>query len=930
MTARRRTRTWAAVLAACATAAALFVSLPATVAPTQTARAAAGSDFNAGMIISDALFYDSNAMTAAQVQSFLQQRVPNCAAGGRCLKDYRQNTDSRPADQYCNGYTGRSSETAAQIIDRVARSCGISQRVLLVLLEKEQSLVTSTNPGSWAYTAATGQGCPDTAACNPATAGFFYQVYYAARQYEIYRLNPTWWGYQAGRWNNILYHPNNSLGCGSARVFVENQATAGLYIYTPYTPNRAALNNLYGTGDTCSSYGNRNFWRLYTDWFGSTRTAPLSGLVALDGQTWLISGSDRFRVNTSLLAEYRAALGSPISTSSSALRAFTDRGEATAFIYSQSRDEKSLLQSGSKHRFVNCAQVTQWGGDCARLTRLQPDVYDRIRQGGPVSDFARTEPGGRLYQITGATMWRIANMEHLTALAGGSTPFIGVMPSSATSRYSFPDRIRYAPGLPVATSDSNDMFLPTLTGKLHPITPSLAADLGLKATPTRVHPTWLASFTRTAAVSHFVACGGETFFAAEGGRHRLSSGAPEGFTPTALEGPTCDAIGGPISEVAGPVFVKAAGTSTVFRGLGGSFRLLPEGARRAQEMNDNRANHIFSLTRASVDGLRKGPAYPRSGTTVMIPGMAGKYLVDGARLFSISSAAIGAGGLPGAVTVSADAVRGLGLAGGEVPPIIRCNGIAYAAGNASWSRVDATGGVSPRVLASTACAALRYGAPVVGPLVMTDGARYATATGGGFLPLDSLEAARRATGTSQPRMLTVGSWYLANLPVPTSPVVDGELVSVSGEGGASLVSGTQRFGFAHPGAATDLGAGATRPASRADVANLPRSTELGVLVRCGTQAYLAGQGRLYRMTDQALAGYSIRSLSAAACERLDLQPDPPSRIVVVADRVTGDRFVGTGAGALRPVRNGEVLAPLNNGVEPMPIIVEPGTIQALR
>ncbi|MFZ1523014.1 MAG: hypothetical protein WAS94_03260, partial [Candidatus Saccharimonadales bacterium] len=40
---------------------------------------------------------------------------------------------------------------------------------------------------------------------------------------------------------------------------------------TPYRPNQAALNNLYGTGDGCSAYGNRNFWRFYTDWFGSTR-----------------------------------------------------------------------------------------------------------------------------------------------------------------------------------------------------------------------------------------------------------------------------------------------------------------------------------------------------------------------------------------------------------------------------------------------------------------------------------------------------------------------------------------------------------------------------------------------------------------------------------------------------------------------------------
>lgn len=234
------------------------------------ARAADARDWDPGEIISDSVFYNANAMSSGQVQDFLNSRVPNCRSTSvPCLKNYAQSTDDRPTDKYCNGYRGQSRETAAQIIDNVARSCGISQRVLLVLLEKEQSLVSSSSPSAWSYSAATGQGCPDTAPCDAATAGFFYQVYYAARQFEIYRLNPTWWGYQAGRWNNILYNPNS--GCGTQRVFIQNQATAGLYIYTPYVPNQAALNNLYGSGDSCSAYGNRNFWRLFTDWFGNPK-----------------------------------------------------------------------------------------------------------------------------------------------------------------------------------------------------------------------------------------------------------------------------------------------------------------------------------------------------------------------------------------------------------------------------------------------------------------------------------------------------------------------------------------------------------------------------------------------------------------------------------------------------------------------------------
>lgn len=305
MTARLRPRAALAVLAAWVCAAALMVALPvalpATVAPVASASAANAADWNPGNIIDDSVFYDGSALSASDIQAFLQKQVPNCRSGYTCLKDYRQNTDDRPADKYCNGYAGAANESAATIIAKVGLSCGISQKALLVLLEKEQRLVSSTWPEDFQYKAATGQGCPDTAPCDPATQGFFYQVFYAARQFEVYRLNPTWWGYQAGRWNNILFNPTTS--CGTQRVYIENAATAGLYIYTPYVPNAAALRNLYGEGDSCSAYGNRNFWRIFTDWFGSTRYQPPVPRYGVDPSVVAVDGSGQifsypFKSNT--------------------------------------------------------------------------------------------------------------------------------------------------------------------------------------------------------------------------------------------------------------------------------------------------------------------------------------------------------------------------------------------------------------------------------------------------------------------------------------------------------------------------------------------------------------------------------------------------------------------------------------------------------
>ncbi|UAJ80552.1 cell wall-binding repeat-containing protein [Leifsonia sp. ZF2019] len=282
------------------------VTTPAQAAPSAAARsgvsasgqvkAAVASDFQPGYIISDYNFYNGQALDVGSIQAFLNAQVPTCRAGYTCLKDYRETTGSRAADPMCAAYTGAANETAATIIAKVGAACGISQKVLLVLLQKEQSLVTDTWPTTSQYQKATGFACPDTSACDPSTLGFYNQVYKAAWQYKRYGNPPgtsnyfTW--IPVGQVSAIRYSPTAS--CGSSNVLVRNAATAALYYYTPYQPNAAALANLYGTGDGCSAYGNRNFWRLFTDWFGSATggVAPIGNFesAALTASAFTVSG----------------------------------------------------------------------------------------------------------------------------------------------------------------------------------------------------------------------------------------------------------------------------------------------------------------------------------------------------------------------------------------------------------------------------------------------------------------------------------------------------------------------------------------------------------------------------------------------------------------------------------------------------------------
>ena len=248
------------------------------------------SKFQPGNIISDAAFFNSGTMTEAQIQSFLQARVPNCQSGYVCLKDWYDTSRTTAADAMCGAYSGGVRERAATIIYKVARACGINPQVLIVMLQKEQGLVTHTWPSDWRYTIAMGQGCPDTAACDTRYYGFFNQVYGAAWQLKRYANPPgtsqyfTW--YAPGKTWNVRWHPN--AACGSAPVYIQNQATANLYYYTPYQPNAAALRAGYGEGDGCSAYGNRNFYQYFTDWFGATQAVVLPTLTSLDQSNYVL------------------------------------------------------------------------------------------------------------------------------------------------------------------------------------------------------------------------------------------------------------------------------------------------------------------------------------------------------------------------------------------------------------------------------------------------------------------------------------------------------------------------------------------------------------------------------------------------------------------------------------------------------------------
>lgn len=264
------------------------------------------SKFIDGDLVSDAVFYNGTAWSAATIQSLLNTKGASCAATADavCLKNYTATTPAKAASGACAAYPGQTNATAAQIFAAVGQACKINPAVLVVLVQKEQGLVSTSAPTKYMYDHATGWLCPDVGSdpqCDntPTSTGFFNQVFGAAWQFQQYGTDGYFDWFPVGQVTGVRY--NLDASCGSKQVAIQNKATAALYYYTPYTPNAASLASYPGEGDACSAYGIRNFWMLFNAWYGSSTAGSVPS-------TARVAGGDRFETAAAIS---RAAYPNP-------------------------------------------------------------------------------------------------------------------------------------------------------------------------------------------------------------------------------------------------------------------------------------------------------------------------------------------------------------------------------------------------------------------------------------------------------------------------------------------------------------------------------------------------------------------------------------------------------------------------------------------
>lgn len=199
-----------------------------------------------------------------------------------------------------------------------------------------------------------------------------------------------WVPYKTGN-RTIGYNP--SASCGNTIVAIENASTAALYNYTPYLPNAAALTNLYGTGDSCSAYGNRNFWRMFNDWFGPTVVGYLSSPVYKgenSSQLWAVWSGTKYAIPSyDVLVAWGLHRFSPIVVPDSNLTQL-DTGSTLTNIVKNADSPDSplyLLDDGKRYPISigdclkdpngNALPTTTWGIDCfnSNISKAFPGVF---------------------------------------------------------------------------------------------------------------------------------------------------------------------------------------------------------------------------------------------------------------------------------------------------------------------------------------------------------------------------------------------------------------------------------------------------------------------------------------------------------------------------------------------------------------------------
>lgn len=339
----------------------------------------ANAAYDGGRIIDDSVLLNSATMSASDIQNFLTGKGSGLATRTflfDCAATDVSNTYYQNAGAPCG-----QTVLASQIIYYASQIYGINPQAVLSTIQKEQSLVTTTNPTTWQINQAMGYGCPTTGGCG--ASNFLYQIdngtWLLRLHTERARGNMTWWftstswvcGSSKNFYKPSLYPGQNVSFYDEDNVyyrthFIANAATSSFYCYTPHAYNNP--NGLYGLpkyGTTGRYYtGSYNFVSFFERWFGPTTGTPFFQLPGSPA-TYILGANDTYYY----IEDYKTLLNYGFET------AFSSRVDNMPASYVQGKINKGNLplyarfedntvytiDDGNLHPFNDAETFTSYG-----------------------------------------------------------------------------------------------------------------------------------------------------------------------------------------------------------------------------------------------------------------------------------------------------------------------------------------------------------------------------------------------------------------------------------------------------------------------------------------------------------------------------------------------------------------------------------------
>ncbi|MFH0873692.1 MAG: hypothetical protein V1846_02515 [Candidatus Komeilibacteria bacterium] len=404
-----------------------IIPLYSTSAQTATTTSTSTIDYN--YLISDSELADSDALSQTDILNFLVQN-------GSFLKNYFMDTGE-----------GRLV-SATEMIYRAAQLYQINPKFLLVLVQKEQSLLTSDSPSQRALDYAAGYGCPDSSPCNERWRGFNKQVISAAAQFRYYLDNIKEYYYQPGKTYRIC---NNSADGKCATVTPKNVSTAALYIYTPHL------------------HGNELFKTLWDKYFSKSHFPDGSILqVKKDKDIWLIQDGEKRKFATKAAFASRYSVNQILTVEQTDIDAYPtgDPIEYAANTLVVGPDKTYYMLTDQYKRKIASQKVFKLiGFNPSEADEITADQLADIPDGTDITE-KDNYPTGALLQdkTTGGVYYIEANTKHpiwAKELMKANYPKMKIYPASQKTLQQFPDGdpVIFKDGVLIKIKDAPDVYV---------------------------------------------------------------------------------------------------------------------------------------------------------------------------------------------------------------------------------------------------------------------------------------------------------------------------------------------------------------------------------------------------------------------------------------------------------------------------------------